>query len=123
MAKYTKVRFLKYFNRPIVFVAIEIDTILVALALFWSSIFILSFSSFVGSFLIAIISFLVTFVGAFYYNKKKDNASNGFLKHMLYILHIYRVNIKKFPEEVKRMDVEPDSSGYYPDKTDKLFIE
>ena len=121
MAKYKTVRFLKYFNRPRVFVAIEIDTILLALGVFIFFIFMLSFSSVVNGFLVFTISFAASTLSARSYTKYKDTAAKGFLKHLLYKYHIYRVNTKEFKTEVKRMDMHPDE--YYPDTNDKLFVE
>ncbi len=120
MAKYTKVRFLKYFNRPIVFVAIEIDTI----GMFFLSAFILYFALSLTSVLSPYFSFLTSFglglVVSFYYSKYKNEAPKGFLKHLLYVMHIYRVKGSKY-EESKRMDIDVDD--YYPKANIKDFYE
>ncbi len=120
MAKYTKVRFLKYFNRPPVFVAIEIDTI--------GIFFLISFTLYIAFVLTSIFSpyfsFLVSFglggVGSFYYAKYKTEAPKGYLKHLFYTLHLYRVKPKGF-EETERMDI--DVEDYYPSPTEKYFTE
>jgi len=121
MAKYTKVRFLKWFNRPRVFVSIEIDTI----GIFFAVGLVLFFASSLTSVLPPAPDFMVSMLiggfTAFYYSKFKDEAPKGFLKHLLYTMHIYRVKEKEFKEEAKRMDVDVDD--YYPNPNEKLFIE
>jgi len=121
MAVYRRVRFLKYFNRPRVFVEIEVDTagfyaaisLLVFFALSLASIFNPFFSFFIGQF--------IGFAAAFFYAKFKAGASKGFLRHLLYVKHILKVNPADFKEEVERMDIEVED--YYPDANEKLFIE
>ena len=121
MAKYKRVRFLKYFNRPRVIVAIEIDTVFLFLGTFVFLMFMLSFTSVINGFLIFVVSMGTAITSAVYYTKYKENAPKGFLKHLLYKWHIYRVNLNDFKEEVQRMDMHPDE--YYPDANDKLFLE
>jgi len=121
MAKYTKVRFLKWFNRPRVFVSIEVDTIgiffIVGMILFFAS----SLTSILSPYFSFMTSMLIGGFVAFYYSKFKDDAPKGFLRHLLYSLHIYKVKKKEFKEEVKRMDI--DVEDYYPNPNEKLFIE
>ncbi len=120
MAKYTKVRFLKYFNRPRVFVAIEIDTI--------GIFFLVSFAFYIAFVLTSIFSpyfsFLVSFglgiAAAYYYSKYKAEAPKGYLKHLLYTLHLYRVKTKGF-EETERIDINVED--YYPSPSEKYFTE
>lgn len=119
MAKYSRVRFLKYFNRPRVFVAMEIDTIAVfagSAGMLFTALSLSSILSPYFSFMSALIS--AGFIARFY-TKYKAEASKGFLRHSLYVLHLQRVNEKSFEEETKRMDVD----NYYPNPNEKLFVE
>ena len=119
MAKFSRVRFLKYFNRPRVFVSIEIDTIAVfasSAGLLFTALSLASILSPYFSFMTAIIS---AALAARYYAKYKAEASKGFLRHSLYVLHLQRVNKKSFKEETKRMDLD----DYYPNPNEKLFVE
>ena len=120
MAKYTKVRFLKYFNRPPVFVAIEIDTIGIFFLISFSIYISLSLTSIISPYFSFLTGFGLGFVGAYYYTKYKTEAPKGYLKHLFYTLHLYRVKPKGF-KEVDEMDVEVDD--YYPNPNEKLFME
>jgi len=119
--KYKKVRFLKYFNRPYVFVFIEIDSIFVFLGVLFAMIIFLTFTSIINPFFIMVISFISAGFAFYSYEKYKNESSKGFFKHLLYIYYIYKVNPKKFEEEVKRMDISVDK--YYPNPNEKIFIE
>ena len=120
MAKYTKVRFLKYFNRPRVLVAIEIDTI----GIFFLVSFVLYIAFVLTSIFSPYFSFLVSFglgnIASYYYAKYKAEAPKGYLKHLFYTLHLYKVKPKNF-EEIERMDI--DVEDYYPSSSEKYFTE
>lgn len=121
MAKYTKVRFLKWFNRPRVFVSIELDTIGVFFAVGMALFFASSLTSVMQPYFAFMGSMLLGGFAAFYYSRYKDEAPKGFLKHFLYTAHIYRVKEQEFKEEAKRMDIDVDD--YYPNANEKLFID
>jgi len=121
MAKYKRVRFLKYFNRPRVFVAIEFDTLFLFLGVFIFMMMMLSLTSVVSGFFVFIISMGIAMLVGARYAVYKEKASKGFLKHLLYKYNIYRVDIRKYKKEVERMDIHPDE--YYPDANEKHFLE
>lgn len=121
MAKYRRVRFLKYFNRPRVFVSIEIDTVLMFAGISLGVFVAFSLTSIMSPYASLMFGLLMGGIGAIYYSKYKEESSKGFLKHFLYVYHIYKVNPNKYKEEVQRMDI--DVEKYYPNPNEKLFIE
>jgi len=103
-----------------VFVAIEIDTIGVFFLILFSLFLSLSLTSIISPYFSFLTGFASALVGAYYYTKYKTEAPKGYLKHLFYTLHLYRVKPKGF-REVDQMDIEVED--YYPNPNEKLFTE
>ena len=121
MAKFKKVRFLEYFNKPRVIVAFEIDTIMMALGSLLIPYFSMTLTAMVSQGLALLLSIVIGFVATRSFVKYKTEYPKGYLKHKFYVLGLYRVNSEKYKNEVESMDIKVED--YYPQSNIKVFTE